>query len=248
MRYPIITAVDATRYLLAKREGTEPELDSIVQHRGSGTELDQWFIKPLREHLERQCAKLPNGLSSKTDPAANTFEARASRIVHAAIPNSTEMLIDPDFWVWLAVVHFPEVVEWRYRYQNRKSDTFAQLDNYGIGSRSDNLIYRLWLRAELVLDADAKDRYHLADAGQIDFYRSHLFRQGYANARNFSRALLRYQYPNKDLTEPRLKTLEIRELVKRLRRMKSNLFLEILAEDDCRYVIETEAAVVLAAE
>jgi hypothetical protein len=248
MRYPIITPGDATRYLLAKRDGTAPEVESIVQYRGSGEELDQWFIKPLREGLDRLCAKLKGGLTSKIDPAANTFEAKASRLVHASIPAKSEMLSDPDFWVWLAVVHFPEIVEWRYRYQNRKTDSFAQLDNYGIGSRSDNLMYRLWLRAELVLDAGAQDRYHLTDAGQIDFYRSHLFRQGYANARNFSRALLRYQYPNSDLAEPRLKTIEIRELVKRLRRVRSNLFIEILAEDDCRAVIEAEAAEVLAAQ
>jgi hypothetical protein len=246
MRYPIITPSDATKYLLAKREGVASEVDSIIQHRGSGPELDQWFIKPLREGLERQCAKLKDGLASKTDPAANTWEAKASRLVHASIPAKPVMLADPDFWLWIAVVHFPEIVEWRYRYQNRKTESFAQLDNYGIGSRSDNLMYRVWLRAELVLDAEAKDRYHLTDAGQIDFYRSHLFRQGYANARNFSRALLRFQYPNKNLTEPRLKTGEIRELVKRLRRMRSNLFLEILAEDDCRAVIEAEAAEVLA--
>lgn len=247
MRYPIIMAGDASRYLLAKRGDVPTDVDSIVQMRGSGEELDQWFIAPLRTGLERLCAKLPEGLKSKADPAANTFEAKASRLVHSAIPPNAEMLSDPDFWVWLSVVHFPEIVEWRYQYKNRKSDTFAQLDNYGVGSRSDNLMYRLWLRAELVLDAQAKDRYHLSDAGQIDFYRSHLFRQGYANARSFSRALLRYQYPNADLAEPRLKTIEIRELVKRLRRMRSNLFLEILAEDDCRSVIEAEAAEVLAA-
>ena len=156
------------------------------------------------------------------------------------------MLADPDFWIWLAVVHFPEIVEWRYRYQNRKTDTFAQFVNYGVGSKSDNLMYRLWLRAEIVLDTQAVDRYHLAATGQIDFYRSHLFRQGYANARNFARALLRFQYPNADPAEPKLKTLEIRDLVKRLRRMRSNLFLEILPEDECRTVIESEAEVVLA--
>jgi hypothetical protein len=247
MRYPIITPGDATRYLNAKREGIAPDVETIVQYRGMGEDLDQWFIKPLREGLDRLCAKLKDGLASKTDPAANTFEAKASRLVHASIPAKSEVLIDPDFWVWLAVVHFPEIVEWRYKYQNRKVDTFAQLDNYGIGSRSNNLMYRLWLRADIVFDAEAKDRYHLTDAGQIDFYRSHLFRQGYANARNFSRALLRFQYPHKDLAEPRLKTIEIRELVKRLRRMRSNLFLEILAEDDCRAVIEAEAAEVLPA-
>ena len=247
MRYPIITSSDATSYLLAKREGAAPEVETIVQHRGTGDDLDQCFSKPLRDSLDRHCAKLGNGLASKTDPAANTFEAKASRLVHASVPAKSDMLSDPDFWVWLSVVHFPEIVEWRYRYRNRKTETFAKLENYGIGSRSENLMYRLWLRAELVLDAEAKDRYHLTDAGQIDFYRSHLFRQGYANVRNFSRALLRYQYPNRNVTEPRLKTIEIRELVKRLRRMRSNLFLEILAEEDCRAVIEAEATEVLAA-
>lgn len=247
MRYPIITAGDATRYLLALQSDAPTDMDSIVQMRGTGEELDQRFVDPLRESLQRLCDKHPEGLKSKTDPAANAFEAKASRLVHKALPQGTEMLADPDFWVWLAVVHFPDVVEWRYRYKNRKAETFAKQGNYGIGSRSDNLMYRLWLRAELVLDAEAKDHYHLVDAGQIDFYRSHLFRQGYANARTFARALLRYQYPNADLAEPRLKTLEIRDLVKRLRRIRSNLFLEILDEDQCRAVIETEAAEVMAA-
>ena len=178
MRYPIIMAGDASRYLLAKRGDAPMDVDSVVQMRGSGEELNQWFVAPLRAGLERLCAKIEGGLGSKTDPAANTFEARASRLVHASMPSNSEVLADPDFWVWLSVVHFPEVVEWRYRYQNRSTDGFAQLGNYGIGSRSDNLMYRLWFRAELVLDVEANDRYHLSDAGQIDFYRSHLFRQG----------------------------------------------------------------------
>lgn len=111
MRYPIITAGDAGRYLLAKRGDARIDVDSIVQMRGSDDELDQRFIPPLRAGLERLCAKLPDGLKSKTDAAANIFEAKASRLVHAAIPTRAEMLADPDFWVWLAVVHFPEIVE-----------------------------------------------------------------------------------------------------------------------------------------
>ncbi|NQW49947.1 MAG: hypothetical protein HQ465_01780 [Rhodospirillales bacterium] len=106
-------------------------------------------------------------------------------------------------------------------------------------------MYRLWLRAELVLDEDATDRYHLVGSGQIDFYRSHLFRQGYANARTFARALLRYQYPKADPSAPHLKVNQIRELVKRLRRLRANLFLEILGESECLSVIETEAESVI---
>lgn len=128
-----------------------------------------------------------------------------------------------------------------YGHVNEPASKDTGLPNYGIGARSENLLYRLWLRADLVLDEQSGDRYHLAKRGQIDFYRSHLFRQGYANARNFARALLRFQYPSDDAAAPRLKVDDIRELVKRLRRLRANLFLEILDEKECRKVIEDEA-------
>ena len=245
MRYPTMTAGDATTYLLSKRSGGHMDVDSLARFSGVGEDLDQSFLPALRAGLTAVMNSFPAGIKSKADPVANAFEGKASRVVHEGMQIDNEVLADPEFWIWLAVTHFPDVVEWRYRYG--KEDSAAQLPNYGVGSRTENLLYRLWLRAELVLDEEASDRYHLANAGQIDFYRSHLFRQGYANARNFARALLRFQYPKKsNPTEPNLKTLEIRDLVKRLRRMRSNLFLEILPEEECRAVIQAEADVVLA--
>lgn len=245
MRYPTMTAGDATTYLQAKRAGNLLDVDSLARYAGSGEAFNGSFLQPLRAALTITMASFPEGIKSKSDAAANVFEGNASRVVHEGLTVNSEVLADPEFWIWLAVTHFPDVVEWRYRYG--KEGSVAQLANYGVASRAENLLYRLWLRAELVLDDDATDRYHLANSGQIDFYRSHLFRQGYANARNFARALLRFQYPKKsNPTEPKLKTVEIRDLVKRLRRMRSNLFLEILPEEDCRAVIEAEAAVVLA--
>ena len=245
MRYPTMTTDDATTYLQSKRAGNPTDVDSLARYAGSGEEFDSSFLQPLRAALTTLMAHFPDGIKSKSDPVANIFEGKASRVIHERLTVDSEVLAAPEFWIWLAVTHFSEIVEWRYRYG--KVDSAAQLANYGIGSRTENLLYRLWLRAELVLDEDAIDRYHLADSGQIDFYRSHLFRQGYANARNFARALLRFQYPKKsNPTEPNLKTLEIRTLVKRLRRMRSNLFLEILPEEECLAVIKAEAAVVLA--
>lgn len=243
MRYPTITALDANSFITARRNGgatTDPE--SLVRARGTGPELDQEFVAVLREALGNLRGRWPNSL--KNDKERNIFEGKAARLVHQTVAADAEPLGDPEFWIWLTVVHFSDLVEWRYG--NPEDGT--KLANYGIGSRTENLLYRLWLRAELTLDEEDKDRYHLAEAGQIDFYRSHLFRQGYANARNFSRALLRYQYSKKDPTEPNLKILQIRNLVKRLRRIRSNLFLEILPEMECRAVIETEAAIVLANE
>lgn len=239
MRYPTMIAADANTYLAARRGGVAMDADSLLRMRGFGADLDQSFIATLRDAIANSRTAWPNGL--KNDRESNVFEGRAARLVHGNVPGDAEMLCDPEFWIWLSVVHFSDLVEWRYR----NPDGGTKLANYGIGSRTENLLYRLWLRAELVLDESAKDRYHLADAGQIDFYRSHLFRQGYANARNFARALLRFQYPNVDATEPKLKIIEIRDLVKRLRRLRSNLFLEILPEEECRAVIEEEAVVVM---
>jgi hypothetical protein len=240
MRYPSMTAPDAGATLSAKRNGGQFDADGSFRLKGAGAELDQSFVEDLRSELTSLKARWPEGL--RNDKERNEFEGSAARLVHRIVPSEPEILSDPEFWTWLSVICLPDFVEWRYG--NKEGGTKPA--NYGIGSRTENLLYRLWLRAELVLDDQHQDRYHLVDAGQIDFYRSHLFRQGYANVRSFSRALLRFQYPQAD-TVPKLKILEIRELVKRLRRLRANLFLEILPEEECRAVIESEAAVILAA-
>ncbi len=236
MRYPVMTTSDATAYLNSKRAGHPLELERLVKCRGDGEELDQTFIDELRVDLATLKSKYgADGMKSQRN--ANQFEAEAARSIHQRVNVPAEVLADADFWLWLAVAHFGDIVEWRYGNPEKGTG----LPNYGIGARSENLMYRLWLRADLVFDEQFDDRYHLCRRGQIDFYRSHLFRQGYANARNFSRALLRFQYPHDDTTAPHLKVEQIRELVKRLRRLRANLFLEILDEKECRSVIEDEA-------
>ena len=236
MRYPVLITNDASTYLASKRAGNPLDLDRLSKSRGDGEDLDQTFISDLIADLAALKAKYPtDGMKSQKN--ANQFEGDAARAIHERVKVSAELLADADFWLWMAVVHFSDIVEWRYG--NPEHGT--SLANYGVGARSENLIYRLWLRADLVFDDEADDRYHLCKRGQIDFYRSHLFRQGYANARNFARALLRFQYPQGDTTAPHLKVDQIRELVKRLRRLRTNLFLEILDEKECRKVIESEA-------
>lgn len=242
MRYPVIITTDATAYLASQRAGTPLDLDLLVKTRGDKPDLVQDFVADLVADIAALKARFPEGL--KSQKSANVFEAQAARAIHQRVNAEPVILADADFWLWLAVVHFEDLVEWRYG--NPEGGT--GLANYGIGARTENLLYRLWLRAELVLDDQASDRYHLCDRGQIDFYRSHLFRQGYANARGFARALLKFQYRDpKDVALPHLKVGQIRELVKRLRRMRSNLFMEILDEAECHKVIEEQAGRILAA-
>jgi hypothetical protein len=237
-----MTTADATAYLVSKRSGAPLDPDLMVKTRGHGSELSQDFVADLVSDMANIKARFPDGVQS--DKNANAFEARAARSIHQRVNVDPAILADADFWRWLAVVHFADIVEWRYG--NPSSGT--KVANYGIGARVENLLYRLWLRAELVLDEQVDDRYHLCNRGQIDFYRSHLFRQGYANARGFARALLKYQYRDaKDGAKPHLKLGQIRDLAKRLSRMRSNLFVEILDESESHKVIEEEAGRVLAA-
>lgn len=238
MRYPVVGSSDASTILHARRSGSTIDAERLVHGRGEGADLPQNFVAALRNDLERVRRRFANGLASPAD--ANRFEAEAAQLVHRRVPSQPDVLADADFWTWLAVIHFSEIIEWRYG----NPTGGAKVANYGIGARNENLLFRLWLRADLVLDPEAQDRYHLCNAGQIDFYRSHLIRQGYANARAFARALLRFQYPGKDPAVPKLKIKEVRELVKRLRRLRTNLFLEILDENECRHIIENEATLV----
>jgi hypothetical protein len=243
MRYPILTSNDARQYLQAKKAGTPSEVQHLVRMRGDGPELDTTFV----ERLAAEIASLRRGLPSeikKGSPVGTQFESAAAEVVHRMIPSSAEIQADQEFWIWLAVVHFASLIEWRYGAEG----TVADLRNYGIGSAIENFLYRLWLRADLGLDEAAVDKYHLSRRGDIDFWRSHLFRQGYANAKTFAKALIRFQYPDGSPQTPRLKISAIRELVKRLRRARANLVFEILDESTSMRLINAELAAIVEPE
>jgi hypothetical protein len=235
MKYPVVSASEALRYLSAKRQGVEGVPDPRVDWRGDGEELDTAFVGSLRSGLESLQDKFGN---KRTDKENSAFEGQAAVLVHKAIPNEPLMLADFDFWGWLAVVHLPHVVEWRYGSPENGSD----LKNYGIGARGENFLYRLWLRAEISLDEGKAQRYHLTLRGQVDFWRSHIFRQGYASVPAMAKALIRFQYPEELNGQPRLKIAEIRALAPRMKRLRANLMYEFLDDAGCLRLLEREAA------
>ena len=143
--------------------GTDIGIDGLVRMRGEGKEQNLDFVDGLREELDALKAEFPEGI--KNADQGNRFEAKAARIVHEGVPSHSHMLADVDFWTWLAVAHFRDLVEWRYG--NPKEG--AGLGNYGIGTRRENLMYRSWLRGEIVLGEDAADRYLYATLGKSTF-------------------------------------------------------------------------------
>ncbi|MBC7379026.1 MAG: hypothetical protein H7346_16510, partial [Burkholderiaceae bacterium] len=106
-----MTAGEASMYLAAKRAGSPVDADLSVKIKGSGTDLDQAFVATLREALGSLRKTWPDGL--KNFKEGNIFEGKAARLTHSILPADPAVLSDSEFWIWLAVVCFPDTVEWR---------------------------------------------------------------------------------------------------------------------------------------
>src|SRR5262245_14148681 len=105
MRYPAIKVSDARMYLIARREQREASLESITHQRGDGSEVDLAFAPDLRAELGKLKKRFPATLKKGGEEAAE-FEAKASEVVHKAIPSDTNIIADGEFWIWLALTHF----------------------------------------------------------------------------------------------------------------------------------------------
>lgn len=242
MPYPTLDR-NAARAWLA---GTAPEPAVGSNDRGPrypwedaaarlATELD-----PLLAEVERELGGR-TGSGRVRHASWQRFEAEAAIAVHRALPRTHEALADEAFWLWLACVPLRAIVERRYR---REEGGSVDPANFGLGSFAENFVYRLWLRADCVIDEAASSeeaRYALVRRGQSDFWRSHVFRQRYGAARPFVRAFVRSVYPDAaQPSEPALPIEVVRLLAKRLRRLFSNLLVDVLDEEDAVRSIEEE--------
>ena len=234
MRYPILNRVDARLALQRYADGVNPEIGSLTRYAGEGASMDLSFLRALEVELESLRERFP---AVGSGGMASRFEAEAAVAAHRSIPDVPEAHADPGFWAWLTLGHFVQLVRWRYQVPAGVGNS----TNYGVGSPGENFMFRLWLRGAMAVDQAAADPYDLVRRGQTDFWRSHLFRQGYANSRDFTRGFIQFQYPDPVRPDaPRLEIAQIRELVKRLRRARMNLVVEALDEIESRQAIEHE--------
>jgi hypothetical protein len=98
----------------------------------------------------------------------------------------------------------------------------------------------LWVRAELAHDPALADPYELARYGDIDFWRSHVFRQMSTETGPLLAAFIRFQHPDGPDAEKRLTQDEIRALVKYMRRAAANMLVETLDEQEAARFVEEQ--------
>lgn len=251
MRYPTISVSTARQALAELDAGRTFDLYAETVWAGAGAELDMQRIDRLAIRLE-QLRSESDSLADGGKISRHDFDRRAAEAIHGHLPRNAELTSSMDFWTWLAVAKLRDVVLWRFPPKAAEGDASVNLQNFGIGQsarqRCENFPYKLWIRAELAFDSGHSDPYRFARRGDVDFWTSHIHRQGYSSYRELGAALIRFQYPDELAGEPRLHPGEeteqkrgIRTLAKRLKRLQANVEFAYLQPDEM-YVLVCEQA------
>jgi hypothetical protein len=235
MIYNYIDPVLGKTFIEETRNGNSPLIDKIIKTRGKGELYQEKCIKALREDLIRLKEKYPTEIKQR-DEKGGDFEAEACSLVHKHLIYNPAIFADHDFWLWMTLKYFADIIEWRHGGQDRQ----AALGNYGLGNRSENLIFRMWLRADIGYEKNSSDPYELAKRGNQDFWRSHILRQSYGNVRKLAKSLIKFQcLDNGSYT---LKTKEIRELAKIIKRLRANIMFEFMDIANIDNIISYQAS------
>jgi hypothetical protein len=239
MGFPAI-GVDMAKELVERRAAGKAWHDVRCEKTiASDYEFPRACLEPLAERLFALRGKFGGAALAKSRGKA--FEAAACEVVHRTLPLGPDCASSPEFWAWLTLIAsdgvFAELVDWRFGGYDA-----IKPRNYGVARQSElfeGLFARLWFRGEIAFEPDATDPYTLAKRGDIDIWRSHLFRQEFGRCQSVQRALLRYQYPDANPTKKTLSNTEIRKLVKRLRIANATLSYELLDVETVTEVIST---------
>ena len=196
--YPKISVSDAD-YLL--RLYSEGNLEGRVSaEKTIGEFPSKSMLQEVQETLMRlfeiaEQVGLADG--STNTKARQQFHSLASVELHQSFSNFQSVAKDPNFWRW---VNFYEdalgaaLVDLRY---GGEAPGSAPSQYYGIGLNNQGILSSLWLRAELMYDAELNDPYELSKAIlDLDFWWSHFIRLRYACCRPLARAFVRFVVDN----------------------------------------------------
>jgi hypothetical protein len=237
VRYKIIDPSYALRCLEAHVGEDDADVDAYVSEVGDGEPLDEEKIRQAYDKLIALMKTVaPNDHVNLPKNKGGEYEAPACVALHETLPLPRHVAADHRFWLWLSFGwsngDFAKLIDWRF--QGKPDEK-----NYGVTSAAsfrEGLLARLWWRAEIGCQPDAKDRYAIARQGDQDIWRSHILRQRYGRNRTFARSFISTLYPAGKRT---LSVQEERELAKLTRARNAATAFELL-DDTTRVAVMGE--------
>lgn len=249
MNYPVIQLSKLRTALQYANEnlGQLPaEIDDWVSFRGEGqTVVD--ILSLLKGELDALGAS--EGFDSK-------FDAKARPIVHGYLANLDDhVLIDDDFWRYLSGIYLYDIVRARHPENAKSKSADSNWTNFGGKSTAttESLMRRLYIGASLSIDpSNRQDSYHLSRIHDVDLWQSHIIRVLSGENPKYVKGLLKWfkdrdkwyaKMPNSgpvliELNKfDNFKTGHLRDFVKRVRRLRSNVIHEFLEQAEIDVMI-----------
>jgi hypothetical protein len=249
MNYPVIQLSKLRTALQHASEnlGELPtEIDDWVSFRGEGQSVVD-ILSLLKGELDALGAS--EGFDSK-------FDAKARPIVHGYLANLDDhVLIDDDFWRYLSGIYLYDIVRARHPENAKSKSADSNWTNFGGKSTAttESLMRRLYIGASLSIDpGNRQDSYHLARIHDVDLWQSHIIRVLSGENPKYVKGLLKWfkerdkwyaKMPNSgpvlaELTKlDNFKTGHLRDFVKRVRRLRSNVIHEFLEQAEIDVMI-----------
>jgi len=258
--YPVTTLKMAQDYLrLVEKPGhASADVAAFFAVRGEGDAGVEDALRGLEEDLA----------DYEEEFAKTSFDAHARSIVHRNLTElDDEILVDPDFWRYLSSVRFRSIVSQRHpktKKSRESGGTDGNWSNYGAFNSSvvESLFYRLYVGADATYDeSNLADPYELSFVADVDLWQSHIVRVLSGDNATYARNLVRWYAGRKDFYSrienapyvasfPDLKnpkTDHLRDLVKRVRRLRSNVIHELFNDEEMYLMIDEQAAEALRA-
>lgn len=240
---------------LAQESGKIPEeTEDYVRFKGSGADEAEDALQGLAHDLRAYAGE---------GPIKPEFDALAREVVHrnlVGLPDA--VLADADFWRYLSCVRFHSLVARRHppSAKSRAEDGIdGNWDNFGGKNSSvrESLMFRLYIGADLAyVPGETSDPYELCRIADVDLWQSHIVRVMSGDNPVYVRELLRWFRGREDwydsLTDVDVealfstfsdnpKTRHLRDLVKRVRRLRSNVVHEFLSDSEVKDLLAVEA-------
>ena len=230
----------ARRVMESKLEGKDYKLlASDLGELGFGEFWDESKAEEVSKKLDSIKAEI---LASGKKLDVNTFDSRAAVILHRELALPPNLVASNDFWRYLAVVKFMDIIAARH---SGKNTTLHRSFGVDVPVTANRLAI-LWFRADMVYDPSAEDPYHLCvQPAHTDFWESCIIRHRYGWCRNLARLLVRFQYRDPYSSKAHLHSTRdrgIRELYKRLRRIHSSISFEYLTDDQIWKILEEKSS------